>query len=211
MRLATVMRRRLHRLPDGPFGRLRVPEQDPHARGALVQPHRERHPEADRRPLPERAGGGLDPRELGERRRVSLDRRAELPERQHHRVIDRPDRLQRRVQHRRGVSLGEHEPIVRRAPRVGQVGPEVVGEQDRDQMRGRHAKTSGGRNRPRWWTGCCRSPSCAASSFQRCVRSSMSLSIAPVGRPAGRDYRAADRTPFPAVGSSRSMRDDDLP
>jgi hypothetical protein len=132
-----AMRRRLHRLPDRSLGRLRVADQDPHARGALVQSHRERHPEADRRPLSEGAGRCLDPRELGDRRRMSLDRRAELPERQHHRVVDRPDRLQRGIQHRRGVPLGEHEPIVGGAPRVGRVGPQVVGEQDGDQMRGR--------------------------------------------------------------------------
>ena len=52
--------------------------------------------------------------------------------------------------------------------------------------------------------------SCAASSFHRCVRSSMSLSIAPSVAPwvrffgvgAGAETTGpADRTPFPAVGS----------
>ena len=194
-----VMRRRLHRLPDGPFRRLRVADQDPHARGALVQPHRERHPEADRRPLPERAGRGLDPRQLGDRRRVALDRRAELPQRQHHPVIDGPDRLQRRVQHRRGVSFREHEPIVGRALRVGQVGPEVVGEQHGDQMRGRERGRGVAGPCLRWSIGCCRSPSCAASSFHRCVRSSMSRSSLPGRRRRRRDYRAGG----PDSGSRR--------
>jgi hypothetical protein len=132
----TVMRCRLHRLPDRSLRGLRVSDQHPHACGALVQSHRECHPEADRRPLSQRAGRGLHPRQLGDRRRVALDRRAEFPERQHHPIIDRADRLHGGVEHGRRVSFRQDESIVRRALRVVDVGPQMVGEQHGDEMRG---------------------------------------------------------------------------
>ena len=76
-----VERRRLHGLPDRALGHLGVAHHHPHVSGRAVEPHGERHPEADREPLAERAGGDVDPRQLGHGRRVALDRRAEPPER----------------------------------------------------------------------------------------------------------------------------------
>ena len=203
MRLATpVMRRRLHRLPDGPFRRLRVPEQDPHARRALVQPHRERHPEPDRRPLAERAGRGLDPGQLGDGRRVALDRRAEPPERQQHPVVDGADRLQRRVQHGRGVSFREHEPIVGRALRVGR-GRSGGGRRTARPPDARpRARTWGGRTLPRWSIGCCRRRAVrrvrSRGACDRPSRPSLPWSAAASETTGRRPW-----APFPAVGSSQ--------
>ena len=145
-----VVRSGLHRLPDRSFGRLGVPDQDPDPGRALVQAHPERHPQPDRRSLAERSGGGLDPRQLGDRGRVSLDRRSEPPQGQQHVIVDRADRLQHGVEQRRGVTLRQHETVVRRRMRVGEVGPQVIGEQDRGQMRRGHRRggmTGPGRGR----------------------------------------------------------------
>jgi hypothetical protein len=67
---------------------------------------------------------------------VSLDRRPEAPEREEELVVDRADRLQNGVEQRGGVALREHEPVVPGAAGIGQVGPQVIGEQDGGQVRG---------------------------------------------------------------------------
>ena len=68
----------LDRLPHRPFGHLAVAADHPDAKRQLVEPlARQRHPDPDRQPLPERAGRDVDPRE--HRRRMSLEAGAELP------------------------------------------------------------------------------------------------------------------------------------
>ena len=92
-----VERGSLHRLPHRPLGHLGVAQQHPHARRDVVHPHRERHPESGREPLPEGAGRDVDPREPVDRRRVTLQGGTFPPQRQEHLVVERAHRLQGRV------------------------------------------------------------------------------------------------------------------
>ena len=68
----------------------------------LVDPLREGHPEPDREPLAEGHGRGLQPREVGHRGRMPLERGTEAPERQQRLVVDHLHEA-RRVALRRGV------------------------------------------------------------------------------------------------------------
>ena len=133
-----VERRRLHGLPDRPSAISESPDHHPDVSGRAVEPHRERHPHTDREPLAERARRDVDPRQLRHGRRVSLDRRAEPAQREQLLIRDGADRLQRRVQDRGRVTLREHESVVRRIVGVGDVRPQMVGVQDRDEVRRRH-------------------------------------------------------------------------
>ena len=69
---------------------------------------------------------------------MTLERRALLAEGQELVVAERADPLQRRVQARRGVALRQDEPVVRGVVGVLDVEPEVIGEQDGQQVRAGH-------------------------------------------------------------------------
>ena len=92
--------RRLHRLPDGALGHLRVAEQDPHVGVGAVESKRERHPESDREALAERAGGHVDPREALGRRGMTLQGGSVGAKRQEQFVVERAGRLQHGVERR---------------------------------------------------------------------------------------------------------------
>ena len=96
----------LERLPDRALGRLAVAAEHPDAVGQPVEVLAgDRHPDPDRQPLAERAGGDVDPRD--QRRRVALEHRAELPVGQQLLVGDRAGRPEHRVEERRRVALRE--------------------------------------------------------------------------------------------------------
>ena len=133
-------RGRLDGLPDRPLGHLGVAHQHEDAPAGAVESHRERHAEPDREPLAERAGGDVDPRQLGHRRRVTLDRGTEAAQREQLVVGDRADRLERGVERRRRVSLRHDESIVRRRPRILDVEPQVARVQHGQQMRARQRR-----------------------------------------------------------------------
>ena len=68
----------LGRLPHRALGHLAVPADDPDPERQAVEPLAgERHPDADRQPLAQRAGCDVDPRKRG--RRMPLEPAAELP------------------------------------------------------------------------------------------------------------------------------------
>jgi hypothetical protein len=106
-----VERGGFHRLPHAALRHLGVAEQHEDASGRTVEAHRERLAEPDGEPLAERPGGHVDPRQLGHRSRMSLHRGAEPAERHQLLFRDRSDRLQRRVEGRRGVALRHDEPV----------------------------------------------------------------------------------------------------
>ena len=133
-----VERDRFHRLPDRALCHLGVTEQHPDPRVAAIEPHRDGHPEPDRESLAEGPGRHVHPGQLGDRGRMTLERRALLAEGQELVVAERADPFQRRVQAWRGVALRQDESVVRRVRGVFDVEPEVVGEQDGQQVRTRH-------------------------------------------------------------------------
>ena len=143
----------LEGLPHRALGHLGVAAQHPHAVGQLVElaaGHRDA--DADRQALAERAGGDVGRRDP--RRRVALQPRAELAERQQLLVVDRADRLQHRVVQRRRVALGEDQVVVGRVLRVRVVQPQMPVEQDGHQVGGGHrgggvARAGGGRRADR--------------------------------------------------------------
>ena len=148
---------RLHRLPDRPLGHLGVARAAPR-RVPARRPAASRAPSRARpaRPCPSEpvatsthgsSGTGAGWPWIGE---------PDPPERQQLVVGDRADRLERRVEGRRSVALRHHEPVVREAARVRDVGAEVIGEQDGQQMGARTSTTSGAPSRPRSCIGCCR-------------------------------------------------------
>ena len=108
-----VVRAVLEGLPDRALGRLAVAAQDPDAvrKPVEVLPG-ERHPDADRQTLSERAGRDVHPRD--ERGRMSFEAAPEPAVRHQLLVRDRARRLVDRVQERRGVALGEDETVVLR-------------------------------------------------------------------------------------------------
>ena len=132
-------RRVLERLPHRALGELAVAAEAP---DAVRQPVEllagERHADRDRQPLAERAGRDVDPREL--RRRVSLEPRAELAEGQQLLVGDRAGRLVDGVEQRRRVALREDQVVVARVVRLVEVVAEVLREQHRHQVGGRHRR-----------------------------------------------------------------------
>ena len=127
----------LERLPHRALGELAVAAQAPDAIGQSVQPLAgERDADRDRQALAERARRDVDPRDL--RRRMSLEPRPELAERQQLLVRDRAGGLEHRVEQRRRVTLREDQVVVARVVRAVEVVAEVLGEQDGHQVRGRH-------------------------------------------------------------------------
>jgi hypothetical protein len=130
-------RRVLEGLPHRSLGELAVAAHAPHA---IRQPVEllagERDADRDRQPLPERAGRNVDPGDL--RRRVSLEPRAELAKRQQLLVRDRARGLEHGIDEGRRVALGEDQVVVPRIVRAVEVVAEVLREQHRHQVRGRH-------------------------------------------------------------------------
>ena len=105
------------RLPHRALGHLAVAAQHPDsAVEALELLGRERHADADRQALAERAGGDIDPRQ--DRRRVTLEPAAAAAVGEELLFVDRADREQDRVVQRRRVALGEDQVIVVRRARV---------------------------------------------------------------------------------------------
>jgi hypothetical protein len=134
-----VVRRVLERLPLRALGDLAVAEEHPDAEGQPVELLAgERHPDAVRQALAERARRHVDPRDP--RRRMALEHAPELAIGLQ--VVDRdgPGRAVHAVEERRGMSLREDEPVVVRILRLREVVPEVLREQHRHQVGGRHAR-----------------------------------------------------------------------
>ena len=146
-----VVRRLVECLPDRSLGELGVAAQDPHVERQLVEVlARDRHTDADGQALAERAGGDVDPRDR--RGRVALQARAELAVSHELLVADRADGLEHRVAERRSVTLGVDEVVVVRVLGLAPVVLQVLGDQDGDQVCGRHrgrgVAGSGGRAAP---------------------------------------------------------------
>ena len=126
-------------LPDRALGHLGVAAQRPHAIGQPVEVTRaQRDPGGDRHALAERAGGDVDPRQLG--RRVALQAGAELAEGEQLLVGDRAGGDEHRVDERRGVALGEDQVVVVGVLGVVVVVAQVTGHQDRHQVGRRHRR-----------------------------------------------------------------------
>ena len=135
-----VVRGLVQGLPDRALGYLAVPAQDPDPVRQLVQVLAgQRHAHPVGQPLPQRAGGHVDPGQ--HRGRMPLQPRPEPPVPGHQLLIrDDPDRLEDRVQQGRGVSLGEDEVVVGRVTRVVPVVAEMPADQDSHQVGGGHAR-----------------------------------------------------------------------
>ncbi len=117
-----VVRRRRRRLPHRSLRDLAIPHQDIDPLvGLLEAPRVQRHPQPYRQPLPQRPRGHVHERQPG--RRVALQLRRELAQGEQLRLRDGPRLRPRRVQHRRGVPLGQDEDIRRRIPRISRVIP----------------------------------------------------------------------------------------
>ena len=127
----------VHRFPDRTLGQLGVAAQNPDVERQLVQVlTRQRHADADRKALAERAGRDIDPGDHGGR--VALEAGAELAEGHQLGVGDRPHRLEHRVAQRRRVALGIDQVVVVRVPWLAPVVLQVARDEDRDEVRGRH-------------------------------------------------------------------------
>ena len=132
-----VVRAVLEGLPDRALRRLAVAAEDPDAvRKPVEVLPRERHPDADRQTLAQRAGRDVHPRD--EWCGMPLQPAPELPVGHELLVRDRPGGLVDRVEERRGVSLGEDKAVVLGALRCVEVVAEVLRDEDRHQVRGRH-------------------------------------------------------------------------
>ncbi len=135
-----LVRRVLGRLPHRALGQLAVPAQHPHPVADAVQAlARERDADADRQSLAERSGGRLHPGQPPGRG-MPFERAAQRAEGEQFGVLDQPDRLERGVQQRRGVSLGQHETVVAGVGGAIDVVAEVVGEEDGHQVGGGHGR-----------------------------------------------------------------------
>jgi hypothetical protein len=124
-------------LPHGSLGHLAVPAKDPDAvRKPLEVLPGDRHPDADRKALAERAGGDVDPGD--ERRRVPFEHAPVRAVLEHLRLGDRPGGAVDGVQQHGRVPLREHEPVVGGTLRVGEVVAEVAVHEHREKICGRH-------------------------------------------------------------------------
>ncbi len=119
----------LERLPHRALGHLAVAAQHPHAaRQALEVLRGERHPDADRKALAERARRDVDPRDG--RCRMALEHAPERPVLEDLLVGDDARCAEDRVEKGRRVALREDEPVVRGALRVVEVEAEVAVDED---------------------------------------------------------------------------------
>ena len=134
-----VMGGLVQRLPDRALGQLAVAAQHPDPVRQPVQvlaSQRDPHPVGQ--PLAERAGGHVHPGQ--DRGRVALKALPEPPVPGHQLLLgDDADGLERRVQQRRGVALGEDQVVVGGQPRVVPVVAQVPGDEHGEQIGRRHA------------------------------------------------------------------------
>ena len=93
---------------------------------------RQRQPDRSRYALTERSGRDVHPGQHGSW--VPLEPAVELGIAEQLLIVDRAHGLQPRVQQNRGVSFGQHEPVVTRIRWVVQIGPEVCRSQHGDQI-----------------------------------------------------------------------------
>ena len=123
------MRGVLERLPHRALGHLAVAAQHPHtARQALEVLRGERHPDADRETLTERARCDVDP---GDGRcRMALEHASECPVLEDVFVGDGARGAEDGVEQNRCVAFREDEPVVRGALRIGEVEAEVPVDED---------------------------------------------------------------------------------
>lgn len=127
-------------LPHGALGEFAVAAQHPHPVVGVVQPlPGERDADADGQPLAERAGGRLHPWQPPWRG-VPFEPAAQLPEGHQLGLADRARRLVRGIQQGRGVPLGQHEAVVAGVLGAFEVVPQMLGEQYRHQLGGRHGR-----------------------------------------------------------------------
>ena len=134
-----VVRGVLDRLPHRPFGHLAIAGEHPHTIGKLIQiltGQRDSH--ADGQPLPERPRGHVHPRQ--DRGGMPLEPAAELAQGHHLYIGNRAGGLEYRVEERRGMPFREHQVIVTRILGIGEVVTQVIGQQDRHQVGGRHRR-----------------------------------------------------------------------
>ena len=127
-------------LPHRALGHLAVSAQDPDPVRQFVQVLAgQRDADAVGQALAERSGGHVDPGQ--DRGGVTLEPRAETPVAGHQLLVgDDPDRLEDRVEQRRGVPLGEDEVIVAGVVWVVPVVAQVPADQDGEQVGGGHAR-----------------------------------------------------------------------
>ena len=123
----------VERLPDRSLGGLAIAHEHPHVeRRREWALRRERDADPDRKPLAERPGGNVDPRE--HRRGMALEPAPELAERHELVVRDRAGRLQHRVHERRGMTLGKDPMVIRRILGMREVAAQVSREEDRHEI-----------------------------------------------------------------------------
>ena len=129
----------LGRLPHRSLGHLAVAADHPDPEREPVELLAgERHADADRETLAERAGGDVDP---GEHRcRVALEPRAELPVGEELLLRDDAGGAEEAVDERRRVPFREDEPVVGGAARLVEVVAEVSGEEDGGEIGRRHRR-----------------------------------------------------------------------
>ena len=127
----------VERLPDRALSQLGVAAQHPHVVGQVVEVlSRQCHADADREALAKRARGDVDPG--NDRGRVTLEARAELAEGHHLGVGDGAGGLEHRVAKRRRVAFGVDQVVVVRVFGLAPVVLQVAGQEDGDEIRGRH-------------------------------------------------------------------------
>ena len=141
----------LEGLPHGALGHLAVTAEHPDARGQPLEVfRRECHADADRQSLSERSGRDVDPRDA--RGRVALEHAPVRAVVEDLLVGDDTRGPVDRVQQRGRVALGEDEPVVRRALRLGEVVAEIAVDEDGEQVgcghRGRGMSRPCGRAHP---------------------------------------------------------------
>ena len=134
--------------PDGAFGQLAVTQQHPHIERQLVDVlAAEGHTDADRQALPEGAGGHIHPGQTArrpvifgalQRLRMTFEAAAELAQR-HQLVVGNDARcLVHRIEQRAGMSFGKNQAVVIRVAWMAPVVLEIVDQEHRHQIGGRH-------------------------------------------------------------------------
>ena len=127
------VRRVLERLPHRALGHLAVAAEHPYAARQMLEVLRgERHPDADRKSLTERAGRDVDPRDA--RCRMAFEHARVLAVVEDVLVGDDACRAVDRVEERRCVAFREDETVVRGALRLGEVEAQVAVDEDGHQV-----------------------------------------------------------------------------
>ena len=129
----------LETLPHRALSQLAVARQDPDTIRQTIQAlagESDAHP--DRQSLAERSRGDIDPGQ--HRRRMPLKAAAALSVRQQRLVVDRAGGAVQGVQQRRGMTLAENKVVVSRVIRRVEVVAQVLREEDRHEIGGRHRR-----------------------------------------------------------------------